>query len=74
MRKATGGTRQRRSGGNVRRMYFVDADVDEALRRLAFEERASLSWTVNRLLREALVSRGLLPTADGEGGAHGRET
>jgi hypothetical protein len=60
------GIRQRKTvQGGVRRMHYLDPDVDRVTHRLAFEENASLAWIINRLLREALVARGLLGGVEG---------
>lgn len=38
----------------VQRSYFLDRDVDKALRRMALEEDKNLTETVNNLLRRGL--------------------
>lgn len=40
--------------GRVQRSYFLDRDIDKALRRMALEEEANLTETVNKVLREGL--------------------
>ena len=38
----------------VQRSYFLDRDIDKALRRMALEEEKNLTETVNDILREGL--------------------
>ena len=38
----------------VQRSYFLDRDIDKALKRMALEEEVSLTETVNKVLREGL--------------------
>ena len=38
----------------VQRSYFLDRDIDKALRRMALEEERNLTETLNIVLREAL--------------------
>ena len=38
----------------VQRSYFLDRDIDKALRRMALEEEKNLTETINNLLRTAL--------------------
>lgn len=40
--------------GRVQRSYFLDRDIDKALRRMELEEEANLTETVNKVLREGL--------------------
>lgn len=40
--------------GRVQRSYFLDRDIDKALRRMALEEDVNLTETVNKVLREGL--------------------
>lgn len=40
--------------GRVQRSYFLDRDIDKALRRMALEEEVNLTETVNKVLREGL--------------------
>lgn len=39
----------------VQRLYFLDRDIDKALRRKALEEEKNLTETVNELLRNGLI-------------------
>lgn len=38
----------------VQRSYFLDRDIDKALRRMALEEELNLTEAVNKVLREGL--------------------
>ena len=38
----------------VQRSYFLDRDIDKALRRMALEEEKNLTETVNDILRRGL--------------------
>lgn len=38
----------------VQRAYFLDRDIDKALRRMALEEEKNLTETVNDILRKGL--------------------
>ena len=38
----------------VQRSYFLDRDIDKALRRRALEEDRSLTETINNILKEGL--------------------
>ena len=38
----------------VQRSYFLDRDIDKALRRMALDEEKNLTGTVNDILRRAL--------------------
>lgn len=40
--------------GRVQRSYFLDRDIDKALRRMALEEEVNLTEAVNKILREGL--------------------
>ncbi len=40
--------------GRVQRSYFLDRDIDKALRRMALEEEINLTETLNRVLRNGL--------------------
>ncbi len=40
--------------GRVQRSYFLDRDIDKALRRMALEEETNLTETINKILREGL--------------------
>lgn len=39
----------------VQRSYFLDRDIDKALRRMALEEDKNLTETINEALREGLA-------------------
>ena len=39
----------------VQRSYFLDRDIDKALRRMALEEEKNLTETINEALREGLA-------------------
>jgi len=39
----------------VQRSYFLDRDIDKALRRMALEEEKNLTETINKVLREGLA-------------------
>lgn len=39
----------------VQRSYFLDRDIDKALRRMALEEEKNLTETINDVLRKGLV-------------------
>ena len=39
----------------VQRSYFLDRDIDKALRRMALEEEKNLTEAVNEILRKGLV-------------------
>ena len=38
----------------VQRSYFLDRDIDKALRRMALEEEKNLTEVVNLILRQGL--------------------
>ena len=38
----------------VQRSYFLDRDIDKAMRRMALEEDLNLTESVNKVLREGL--------------------
>lgn len=38
----------------VQRSYFLDRDIDKALRRMALEEGKNLTETINKTLREGV--------------------
>ena len=44
----------KKNEGRVQRAYFLDRDIDRALRRMALEEDKNLTETVNDLLRRGL--------------------
>ena len=39
----------------VQRSYFLDRDIDKALRRMALEEGKNLTESINKILREGRV-------------------
>lgn len=39
----------------VQRSYFLDRDLDKALRRMALEKEKNLTQTINEVLREGLM-------------------
>lgn len=39
----------------VQRSYFLDRDIDKALRKMALEEGKNLTETINEALREGLA-------------------
>ena len=43
-----------RNKDRVQRSYFLDRDIDKALRRMALEEEKNLTETVNDILRKGL--------------------
>lgn len=45
----------KKNEGRVQRAYFLDRDIDKALRRMALEEDKNLTETVNDLLRKGLA-------------------
>ena len=38
----------------MQRAYFLDRDIDKALRRMALEEEKNLTETINDILRKGL--------------------
>lgn len=40
--------------GRVQRAYFLDRDIDKALRKKALEDERNLTETVNEVLRQGL--------------------
>lgn len=44
-----------KSKDRVQRSYFLDRDIDKALRRMALEEEINLTEAVNKILRKELV-------------------
>lgn len=44
-----------KKGDRVQRSYFLDRDIDKALRMMALEEEKNLTETVNELLRKGLT-------------------
>lgn len=45
---------KRMNKDHVQRSYFLDWDIDKALRRMALEEEKNLTETVNDILRKGL--------------------
>ena len=43
-----------KNANRVQRSYFLDRDIDKALRRMALEEETNLTETVNDVLRKGL--------------------
>jgi len=41
--------------GRVQRAYFLDRDIDKALRKKALEEEKNLTETINDVLRQGLT-------------------
>lgn len=41
--------------GRVQRSYFLDRDIDKALRRMALDKEKNLTETINDILRQGLV-------------------
>lgn len=39
----------------VQRSYYLDRDIDKALRRMALEEEINLTEAVNKILRKELI-------------------
>lgn len=39
----------------VQRSYFLDRDIDKAMRRMALEKEINLTETINEVLREGLA-------------------
>ena len=44
----------KKNDGRVQRAYFLDKDIDKALRRMALEEGKNLTESVNEVLRKGL--------------------
>lgn len=44
-----------RNKDRVQRSYFLDRDIDKALRRMALEKEKNLTETINEALREGLA-------------------
>ena len=44
-----------RKKNRVQRSYFLDRDVDKALRRMALDQEKNLTETINDLLRQGLA-------------------
>lgn len=45
---------ERKNKDRVQRSYFLDRDIDKALRRMALEEEKNLTETINLVLRKGL--------------------
>lgn len=43
-----------RKKDRVQRSYFLDRDIDKALRRMALEEEKNLTETINQVLRKGI--------------------
>ena len=43
-----------RSKGRVQRSYFIDRDLDKAMRRMGLEEEKKLTEVINEILRAGL--------------------
>lgn len=39
----------------VQRSYFLDRDIDKAVRRMALDKEQNLTETINEILRKALI-------------------
>ena len=48
-------TMKKKKKDRVQRSYFLDRDIDKALRRMALEEEKNLTEAVNEILRKGLV-------------------
>ena len=44
----------KKNSDRVQRAYYLDRDIDKALRRMALEEEKNLTETVNDILRRGL--------------------
>ena len=45
---------EKKNSDRVQRAYYLDWDIDKALRRMALEEEKNLTETVNDILRRGL--------------------
>lgn len=45
---------EKKNSDRVQRAYYMDRDIDKALRRMALEEEKNLTETVNDILRRGL--------------------
>ena len=45
---------EKKNSDRVQRAYYLDRDIDKALRRMALEEEKNLTETVNDILRRGL--------------------
>lgn len=48
-------TMKEKKQDRVQRSYFLDRDIDKALRRMALEEEKNLTEAVNEVLRKGLI-------------------
>ena len=53
-RKGTEAVPAKKNEGRVQRAYFLDRDIDKALRRMALEEGKNLTESINDALRFGL--------------------
>jgi len=44
-----------KSKNRVQRSYFLDRDIDKALRKMALEEEKNLTESINEILRKGLA-------------------
>lgn len=44
----------KKNSDRVQRAYYLDRDIDKALRRMALEKEKNLTETINEVLREGL--------------------
>lgn len=44
-----------KSKNRVQRSYFLDRDIDKALRKMALEEEKTLTESINKILRKGLA-------------------
>ena len=44
----------KKNGDRVQRAYYLDRDIDKALRRMALENEKNLTETINDILRKGL--------------------
>lgn len=47
-------TMKEKKKDRVQRSYFLDRDIDKALRRMALEQEKNLTETINEILRNGL--------------------
>lgn len=48
-------TDTKKSKNRVQRSYFIDRDLDKALRRMALESEMNLTESINEVLRKGLI-------------------
>ena len=48
------GNKNKGREGRVQRSYFIDCDLDKALRRMALEEEKNLTESIKEILRKGL--------------------